>query len=300
MGSYRRDMHTVSLLLVGLVGVCTGGTEQITKRGRDSSKSVDLLDGEFCVDISTFSPVEWREEEAESCTTEFVKKCEDKKENVCAEVVETECMVLPYTQCSLGMEEQAYSETKLMPRLFVEQNCVQRSKAVPHVKQVPHCRNVTKQHCVTLWEKDATGQQVWAGKEDCEPVTWQECRLVDTKVKFLVPEVTCSPRQELWYHLPQLTNNTQMTTTLSCEIKKSSTCVNKPRSDCKYIEWKECREEPVTSCHKKMVHVPHQEKVHKKKCLLPGESTEKPPTQSTTKGPRPDSPVVFLKEPYSG
>ena len=71
-------------------------------------------------------------------------------------------MVLPYTQCSLGMEEQAYSETKLMPRLFVEQNCVQRSKAVPHVKQVlkiifyfidlkkkfqvPHCRNVTKQH----------------------------------------------------------------------------------------------------------------------------------------------------------
>ena len=44
--------------------------------------------------------------------------------------------MIPFTQCSLGMEEQAYSETKLMPRLFVEQNCVQRSKAVPHVKQV--------------------------------------------------------------------------------------------------------------------------------------------------------------------
>ena len=77
---------------------------------------------------------------------------------------------------------------------------------------------------MTLWEKDATGKQVWAGKEDCEPVTWQECRLVDTKVKFLVPEVTCSPRQELWYHLPQLTNKTQMTTTLSCEVRQWPVC----------------------------------------------------------------------------
>lgn len=111
---------------------------------------------------------------------------------------------------------------------------------------------------MTLWEKDDTGKQVWAGKEDCEPVSWQECRLVDIKVKFLVPEVVCSPRQELWYHLPQPTNRTQMTNTLSCEVrqrticcffftinvaqvKKSSTCVNKPRSDCKYVEWKECR-----------------------------------------------------------
>ena len=139
-------MHTVSLLLLGLVGASAGGTEQLSRRGRDSTDSADLHSGEFCVDISTFSPVQWREEEAESCTTEFVKKCEDKKEKVCGEVLETQCEVLPYTKCSLGMEEQVYSETKLMPRLFVEQDCVQRSKAVPHVKQVPHCMNVTKQH----------------------------------------------------------------------------------------------------------------------------------------------------------
>ena len=60
--------------------------------------------------------------------------------------------------------------------------------------QVPKCRNVTKQNCVTLWEKDANGNQVWAGKEGCEPVTWQECKLVDKEVKFLVPEITCSPK----------------------------------------------------------------------------------------------------------
>ena len=31
--------------------------------------------------------------------------------------------------------------------------------------------------------------QVWAGKEGCEPVTWQECKLVDKVVHFRVPEV---------------------------------------------------------------------------------------------------------------
>ena len=53
---------------------------------------------------------------------------------------------------------------------------------------------MTKQNCVTLWEKDAEGNQVWAGKEGCEPVTWQECKLVDKEVKFLVPEIICSPK----------------------------------------------------------------------------------------------------------
>ena len=86
------------------------------------------------------------------------------------------------------------------------------------VVQVPKCRNVTKQNCVTLWEKDAEGNQVWAGKEGCEPVTWQECKLVDKEVQFIVPEITCKPKQELWYHEPQLVNKTEKTHTFTCEV----------------------------------------------------------------------------------
>ena len=44
--------------------------------------------------------------------------------------------MIPFTQCSLGMEEQTYSETKLAPKLFVEQTCVQGQRTVPHIKQV--------------------------------------------------------------------------------------------------------------------------------------------------------------------
>ena len=88
------------------------------------------------MDVSAYKPLKWVEREGESCKTEFVKKCVEKRENVCAKVVETQCEVVPYTECSLGMEDQTYSETELAPKLFVEKSCVQGHKTVPHIKQV--------------------------------------------------------------------------------------------------------------------------------------------------------------------
>ena len=45
--------------------------------------------------------------------------------------------------------------------------------------------------------------QVWAGTDACEPVTWQEGKLVPKEVKFIVPEMNCKEKQELWYHEPE-------------------------------------------------------------------------------------------------
>ena len=105
---------------------------------------MDLHNKEFCVDVSAYKPLKWVEMEGESCKTEFVKKCEEKRENVCAKVVETQCEVVPYTECSLGMEDQTYSETELAPKLFVEKSCVQGHKTVPHIKQVSHLSTYDK------------------------------------------------------------------------------------------------------------------------------------------------------------
>ena len=63
-------------------------------------------------------------------------------------------------ECTMGMEEQQYSETELAPKLFVEKSCYQGKKTIPHKKLFPECKNVTKQNCVTLWETDDNGQQV--------------------------------------------------------------------------------------------------------------------------------------------
>ena len=34
-------------------------------------------------------------------------------------------------------------------------------------------------------------------------MTWQECELIEKDVQFIVPDVTCSNKQELWYHEPE-------------------------------------------------------------------------------------------------
>jgi len=322
---YSREMEIVFVLLAALVGASSArGSEQVRKRMANSrfqtvkrespqpevdvyadkkQEPVDLHSKEFCVDVSAYKPLQWVEMEGQDCKTELVTRCQEKRENVCAKVMETQCEVIPFTQCSLGMEEQTFSETKLAPKLFVEQTCVQGQRTVPHIKQVPKCRNVTKQNCVTLWEKDAEGNQVWAGKEGCEPVTWQECKLVDKEVQFIVPEITCKPKQELWYHEPQLVNKTEKTHTFTCEVKNTTHCVAKARNDCKYLKWQECREEAVTSCQPKLVHVPTQEKIHRKKCLLPDNEPKPaygpPPTQKPSYGPPPTLKPAY-QHSYSG
>ena len=54
-----------------------------------------------------------------------------------------------------------------------------------------------------FWPENLPPPQVWAGTDACEPVTWQECKLVPKDVKFIVPEIKCEPKQELWYHEPE-------------------------------------------------------------------------------------------------
>ena len=89
--------------------------------------------------------------------------------------------------------------------------------------------------------------QIWAGTDQCEPVTWQECELIEKDVQFIVPDVTCSNKQELWYHEPEPAQATKMTKTFSCEVKKSSHCTTQTRPDCKQITFNQCKYEYLKS-----------------------------------------------------
>ena len=118
----------------------------------------------------------------------------------------------------MGEESQEFTETKFEPKLFVEKHCTTGQRTIPHQKFLPECRDVTKQNCVTLWETDADGKQVWAGTDACEPVTWKECKLVPKDVQFIVSDIKCSDKQELWYHEPEPTTNTRVTNTFGCKV----------------------------------------------------------------------------------
>ena len=61
---------------------------------------------------------------------------------------------------------------------------VSSSRPEIHIKLEPRCRNVTKQDCVTKWELNSQGRKVWAGNEECRPVTWQKCELEEVPKNF--------------------------------------------------------------------------------------------------------------------
>ena len=48
---------------------------------------------QLCVDVSSYEPVVWEEQQGEQCTTDFVQQCEERSEKVCGEVTETICEV---------------------------------------------------------------------------------------------------------------------------------------------------------------------------------------------------------------
>jgi len=118
-----RSSNTVEPNSQHLINRRTASYSQDTPTGGEGN--VDLHNKEFCVDVSTYEPVVWQEVDAEQCDTVFVKKCEERSEEVCADVTETRCEVLPYTECEMGMESQTYTKSILQPKLFVEKTCTQ-------------------------------------------------------------------------------------------------------------------------------------------------------------------------------
>ena len=99
--------------------------------------------------------------------------------------------VVPYKECKQGLEPQEFSETILTPKKFVEKECIQNKKEIPHKKLLPECRNVTKQNCVTNWETDSYGNQV---KYFCQGL------LATNRILFALPPTCANVYSQLLIH----------------------------------------------------------------------------------------------------
>ena len=99
--------------------------------------------------------------------------------------------VVPYKECKQGLEPQEFSETVLTPKKFIEKECVQNKKEIPHKKLLPECKNVTKQNCVTNWETDSYGNQV---NDDVVAIIGETlyCLLRDVRVELVYPSYSAA------------------------------------------------------------------------------------------------------------
>merc|ERR1712121_165793 len=138
---------------------------------------------------------------------------------------------------------EAYKTYHLTEHHYEEYDCTPGVDIVKHTKQMPKCHNVTKQNCVTKWETDVNGKQVWAGNEDCEPVTWKECKLVPTPVDFRVPTSECKPKPDKIQYQDCVEDlDTRMTTSMLCQVKHTTSCKPKVTEKCASITYRECQE----------------------------------------------------------
>ena len=146
--------------------------------------------------------------------------------------------------------------------------CEKTMVADTHNKTVYECRNVTKQHCTTLWKVNDAGEKIWAGNEDdCREVTWEECEPVIKTVKMMVPYVNCTEEPHIYLDYFNTTVDL-MADTMDCTVDKRAVCKPVTLQKCDDLTFTTCTDVPQTNCTNKEVIVPTQPKIHKKWCLF--------------------------------
>merc|ERR1711881_654175 len=81
----------------------------LMQRLRREVQGTDPHLGDFCVDVSTYGDITFNSEPRNKCDTTFEKQCETKNEQVCGEVTEIQCDIVPYTVCSMSMEPTPFN-----------------------------------------------------------------------------------------------------------------------------------------------------------------------------------------------
>jgi len=229
----------------------------------------DLHSGQHCVDVSTYKPVEFNDVTVKVCDSTIAKQCETKIDQTCLEVTEMNCDVQAYTDCKMTMEEVPFKSYDMVKGTYITKKCTESSEVIQHTKSAPECKDVTRQNCITKWEIDEEGNKVWAGNEDCEDVTWQECKLVERKVDFTVPKVECvDDGNPIPYMRFVNTTKAQMLNKMTCEVKSAQSCKPVVSTKCATVEYQECAEAPVEECTQREVSEPTQMKIHQEKCIL--------------------------------
>merc|ERR1712112_420118 len=105
------------------------------------------LDGDFCSDVSFWDVIKYTSSTSKCCGTVVKEECKTRSERVCEDATEIKCNTVGWAECT----------TKIWPS--------QGKKCHVNYKEVPECKTVTKDNCVTDWNIDANGNKVWGGKE---------------------------------------------------------------------------------------------------------------------------------------
>jgi len=236
-----------------------------------------------CEPLEDYGPLEFNSTSLRCCTQRLKDSCEWKEDRQCMNVTDLKCEVKLFTECEMQMGDVELNECNPATTEKTLKSCEKTIQPKVHTKDVYECKNVTKQHCTTVWEV-VDGQKVWTGNNDCKDVTWEECAAVKKNVTFMVPTMNCIDEIHPYMDYKSEPRSTQARKT-QCEVKKEQVCVPVTQEKCGKIKYKVCKEEKVEDdCKDYDVIIPHKKKLHLKWCLLDDDVTAFTKVVSETKG----------------
>ena len=121
-------------------------------------------------------------------------------------------------------------------------DCVKTFLRETHTKTEYECRNVTKQHCTTLWKVNEQGEKEWNGVDgECKEVTWEECNPIVKPVTMMVPAMNCT--EKLYPYTDIETTETEVTLDrLDCKVEARSVCSPVTTNKCSEITYNHCQQ----------------------------------------------------------
>jgi len=108
---------------------------------------------------------------------------------------------------------------------------------------------------------------VLSEKEDCTPVVWKNCTLLNETVPLEVPKTICTTDGSKNYTTYEPAPKTITLDKTDCTVRTAIDCKPEQKQVVVQAKWQECQDMKVESCKDFNVCVPFQEKIHKFKCL---------------------------------
>ena len=221
------------------------------------------------MDVSKYSQVEYNTTTEKICSYRVERACQPKSQRVCVTLPSTECTLEAGYICDNKKWEETVRCDETQSNTFTPKKCVPSGfRTLKEIKQVPECRNVTKQVCDSKWEINAEGQKVFASNENCRDKTWEQCELVDKVVEDQVPALTCLDEAVVTYMTLKVKEEQTTLTQSICSATGGAVCSVTSSTDCTEMEWTECEERVITECQPVTVKIPFQEKEHLRRCKV--------------------------------
>merc|ERR1712096_129936 len=231
------------------------------------SFSEGSLEGDFCSDVSFWDVIKYTSSTSKCCDTVAKEECKTRNKRVCEDATEIKCNTVGWAECATKIWPSQGKKCHVTYKDFPYKDCKEEKYSVQHHKEVPECKTVSKDNCVTDWNIDEHGNKVWGGKEKCKPVSWEECKIVTKPVDFPAVKTNCETVATIkWADFVQGTTEiVEMKQT--CEVKSSVNCIPVVVNNCVDVRYTECELKGEDRCYSQTVYEPEQEKVHQKKCL---------------------------------